>query len=216
MADVLELLSEYIAEHRAGGKADPLEYLNRVDGTDRQELLELIDAYLARSPGQEWDPEAFQGSAAQRAADAVTRSLAGSAGWWPTVLPRLRVAAQLKRDEVVARLAEALGAKGREDKVGSYYHAMEHGTLPSEGVSQRVLEALAQIYDSSAERLRELGKPLAEGAAGPAPGAPAMARKAFPDERYAPAAPAEEAADRPEPVAPADRDEIDELFTGGP
>ncbi len=27
--DVKKLLSDYIAEHRAGGKADPLDYLDR-------------------------------------------------------------------------------------------------------------------------------------------------------------------------------------------
>ena len=51
--DVQKLLSEYIAEHRAGGEADPIAYLDRADDADRPELTELIDAYLVRSPGRD-------------------------------------------------------------------------------------------------------------------------------------------------------------------
>ena len=216
MADVEKLLSEYIAEHRAGGEADPLAYLDRVEGTDRAELTELIDAYLVRAPGREWDAEAFKGSPAEKVADGVARSLQGASGWWPMVLPRLRDRARLTRRQLVEQLSAALGVAGGEEKVADYYHEMEHGTLASGGVSERVLDALAKLYGGSAETLRELGKPLGPGR-GPA-GAPAMLRKARPDPDYAlevGAADREEA--RSEQPAPApERDEIDELFTGGP
>ena len=214
MADVDKLYTDYIAEHKAGGKADPLEYLNQVEGVDRDELTELIDAYLARSPGQAWDAEAYAGSSAERAAESVARSLEGVSGWWPTVLPRMRAAARLTRAQVVERLSASLGATGREEKVAGYYHQMEQGSLPAEGVSRRVLEALSEVYGSTADRLRELGEPMGSGpsAAGGAAPAPAMARVSLPDERYtADASDAEQAT----PVAPAQRDEIDELFTGG-
>ena len=216
MADVEQLLSEYIAEHRAGGKADPLEYLDRVEGADRAELTELIDAYLVRSPGREWDAEAFKGSAAEKVADGVARSLQGASGWWPMVLPRLRDRARLTRSQLVERLSKALGVTGGEEKVADYYHGMEQGTLASGGVSRRVLDALAEIYGGSAETLRELGQPMGEGR-GPA-GAPAMARKARLDPDYALEARSEDGEEsRLEPVVPArERDEIDELFTGGP
>jgi hypothetical protein len=212
MADVEKLLSEYIAEHRAGGEADPLAYLARVEGTDRAELTELIDAYLVRSPGREWDPAAFKGSAAEKVADGITRSLEGASGWWPMVLPRLRDRARLTRRQLVERLSAALGVAGGEEKVADYYHAMEQGTLASGGVSRRVLGALAELYGGSAETLRELGAPLGEGR-GPA-GAPALARTARPDPGYALE---DREQPRTQPVAPAPgRDEIDELFTGGP
>jgi len=216
MADVEQLLREYIAEHRAGGKADPLEYLERVEGTDRAELVELIDAYLSRSMGRDWDPDAFKGSAAERVADGIALSLTGEAGWWPMVLPRLRDKARMTRRQVVGKLSEALGAQGREEKVHGYYHGMEQGSLASAGVSQRVLEALGEIYGSSAEKLRELGEPMTSGARPAAGGAPAMARTALPDERYVLAdMESGEDLERATPVAPAERDEIDELFTGG-
>ena len=157
-------------------------YLARAGDADRAELAALIDGYLARSPGREWDAEAYKGSAAERVAESVGRSLLGSSGMWPAVLPRLRHQAKLTRKQVVERLSAALGAGGREAKVASYYHEMEHGELDSRRVSTRVLAALGEIYGTTAEKLREIGEPQGSGApaAGGAP-APAMARKATPD-----------------------------------
>jgi hypothetical protein len=212
MPEVQELLSEYIAEHKAGGEADPRVYLERVEGLDRAELATLIDAYLARSPGREWDADLYKGSPAERVTEDFARSLEhGSAGWWPTLLPQLRKRLGIQRGQVVATLSEALGAAGEEERVADYYHQMERGTLDSSGVSDRVLDALAGIYGTSAKLLREIGKPIGEGRA---PGAvPAMARVAYPKA----AKPPDEAPTRAEPVAPArEPDEIDELFTGGP
>jgi hypothetical protein len=213
--DVDKLLSEYIAEHRAGGTANPRAYLDRASEADRPELAELLDAYLARSPGREWDAAAYTGSAAERVAESVGRSLAGASGLWPAILPRLRHQARLTRAEVVARLSAALGAGGKEEKVGSYYHEMERGELDSRRVSERVLAALGEIYGTTAEKLREIGEPL--GITSPPTGgapAPAMMRKATPDAAYSIAS---EKIERSEPVAPAEEwDEIDEMFTGGP
>ena len=213
--DVQKLLSEYIAEHRAGGAADPLVYLDRAAEADRPELAALLDAYLARSPGRDWDPAAYSGSAAERVAESVGRSLTGAAGLWPAVLPRLRNQMRLTRAQVVERLSAALGAAGKEAKVAGYYHEMERGDLDSRRVSERVLTALGEIYGTTAEKLREIGEPLGMGSP-PTAGAPApaMMRKATPDAAYA----AEDRDElRSEPVAPAEEwDEIDEMFTGGP
>ena len=130
--EIQKLLSEYIAEHRAGGEADPLAYLERADEGDRGELAALIDGYLARSPGREWDPDAYAGSAAERVADELGKALLGSSGLWPAILPRLRKQARLTRAQVVERLSAALGAAGREQKVAAYYHEMEQGSLDSQ------------------------------------------------------------------------------------
>lgn len=211
MSDVDRLLSEYIAEHRAGGEADPLAYLEKLEGTDRAELAELIDAYLVRSPGHEWDPAAFAGSASERLAERIGQSLAGQSGLWPVVLPRLRDRARIKRDEVVGRLAEALGAGEKQEKVEGYYHGMEHGSLPSTGVSERVLDALGEIVGASGEFLKRIGEPFGAGP-GPAEG-PVFARTSAADADYAAeeaAAPAQRA---PEPAE--EWDEVDQLFRGG-
>ena len=129
MADVDQLLKQYIAEHRAGGEANPRAYLDQVEGTDRAELAALIDAYLARSPGQPWDEDAYRGSPAERLVESLHESLAGASGSWPVLLPELRNRARIKREELVERLAAALGVAGREEKVAYYYNQMEHGRL---------------------------------------------------------------------------------------
>lgn len=217
MSDVEKLLKDYIAEHKAGGEADPRAYLDQLEGADRSELEALIDAYLVRSPGQPWDEEAYAGSPAERLVESLRESLAGASGSWPVLLPELRHRARIKREELVNRLASALGVAGREEKVAYYYNQMEHGRLPPRGVSDRVLEALAEIVDTTKERLREAGRTLvAEDADADA----VFARVAHPP-------PPEYAASSPSTARPGDhqggpggagepeRDEIDELFLGG-
>jgi hypothetical protein len=209
MADVEKLLHEFIEEDRAGGAADPLAYLARVRGTDRAELEVLIDGYLARAPRRPFDQAEFERSPARVVAEELGRALGGASGTWPALLPRLRHRAQLRRSEVVARLADELGASAQQTgKVARYYHQMEQGKLPAAGVSDRVLEALGRVIGATAEQLREAGRsvrgmPPAEAAAG------AFARVGSPDPQYADAEDLMPAAPPAEP-----RDEIDELFTG--
>lgn len=210
MAEVERLFADYVAEHRGGGEADPLAYLDRAEEGERDELALLIDAYLARAPGRAWDRVAFAGSPAERLSDAVAQSLQGVSGIWPVVLPRLRHRAQVTRGELVGRLAAALGAGDREQKVGGYYHEMERGLLPSAGVSARVLDALGEIVGATGEFLRRAGEPLAIGGT-PDPGE-VYARTGRSDARDRNADSAPAPADR----TPEARDEVDELFTGGP
>ncbi len=208
MSEVKRLFAEYVAEHRAGGEADPAAYLERAEGTDRLELAALIDAYLSRAPGREWDPQAYAGSPEQRLVERLVRELGEAPEGWSAVLVRLRNEAKLHRDEVVRRLARALGLAGRERKVAYYYNQMEHDQIPPEGVSWRVLDALAAIFGTSPQRLRQAGR-----LAGPqgVASAPAYARLASGDlaEAVAQGAPAEPGEDE-QPL-----DEVDRLFTGG-
>ena len=74
MSDVDRLLADYIAEHRAGGEADPREYLSRASPAERAELAALIDAYLARAPRQPFDRG---GASAARAPSAPSTSSSG-------------------------------------------------------------------------------------------------------------------------------------------
>jgi hypothetical protein len=212
MADVDRLLQEFIEEDRTAGPADPAAYLERVTGADQAELEARIDDYLAsEAPRRPFDRDDFMRSPARGIAEELGRALGGASGTWPALLPRLRNRAQLRRAEVVSRLADELGASGEAQaaKVRRYYHEMELGTLPAAGVSDRVLEALARIIGVSSARLREAGR-AAGGVAPGAAGAAAFARVGSPDPRYV------EPPERPEPAPPTpaeERDEIDELFT---
>ena len=95
MADVDRLLAEYKEAHR-DGEGDPRPFLDRASNTSERELLTaLIDAYLEQAPRREFSREAFRASPAANVAEAVERSLVGSAGMWPALLPRLRGQARI-------------------------------------------------------------------------------------------------------------------------
>lgn len=214
MADVQQLFEQFIAEDRGGAPADPGQYLAQVRGTDRAELEALLDGYLARAPRRSFNAEAFADSPARSVAEGLTRTIDGQSGLWPSLLPQLRHRARLKRADVVERLAAALGVEAQSDRIGGYYHAMEQGLLPANGVSDRVLEALSEIIGSTAAALREAGRAAVPGGSGPVMET-AFARIAAPNPAFAetghglledtgPAAP------------PPDAQEalVDELFTG--
>jgi hypothetical protein len=210
MADAYTLLEEYIAAHSRDQEADPRQWLDRVpEGGERDKLAALIDAYLARAPMRQWDAAAFRDSGLAGFAEGVNQGFYSEAGAWPAVLPRLRERARLKRSVLVERLAAALGAQDKQAKVGSYYHGMEHGLLPSEGVSDKVLEALGSILGQSGEALRRAGRAVGTGRGGASAEAPAFARVAS----------AKASADEPlvagAPPSEGEWDEVDRLFRGG-
>jgi len=209
MSDVDTLIKQFIAEHESGGDADPRTFLERADAGDRQELAALIDGYLMRAPRRPWDREAYERSKAPQLVEALAASVGGSSGLWPSLLPRLRERARLKRSEVVSELAARLGAERDRAKVGQYYHQMEGGGLPSEGVSDRVLAALGQIFGQTTEALREAGRSFGEPAAGAPPQA-AFARTA--DAQADLSAPVSEELSE---ESPGQWDEVDRLFRGG-
>jgi hypothetical protein len=210
MTDIEQLLTEYKEAHRSGGEADPRPYLERVSGVDRELLAGLIDAYLEEAPRRPFSAAAFHESRAAPVVEEVERSLAGAAGMWPLLLPRLRTRARLPRSRLVAQLAERLGAQSQRKKVELYYHQMEQGLLPEPDVSDTVLDALGKIVGSTASALRKAGQM-------PAPGPPRTDEGAvFARETYgepAAEAPAEEVEARER--GPDEWDEVDRLFRGG-
>src|SRR3954471_3587655 len=160
MSEVERLREQFIAEFDAGRAPDPGEYLAQVDSADRRELEALLDAYLEQAPRRPFEPAAFAASPARALTDDLVQALAGRAGAWPVLLPRLRHTARLRRAELVQRLAAALGVAGREAKVERYYHQMEQGLLEPRGVSDRVLDALSELLGTTRERLREAAQAL--------------------------------------------------------
>jgi len=214
MAEIERLVEEFAADHEAGREPDAAEVLERVDPGRRQELAERLDNYLMTAPSRRWDAEAFEGSPAQRAVDRVYESVEGVSGTWPELLPHLRTQARVKRRDLVERLARALGFGDPRQiaRVGDYYNRMEHGHLPAAGVSRRVIDALAGILGTDAERIRAAGTRAGEGP-GAAPAA--FARTAFPNAEFA----SEESISLEDREAvsaePGERDEIDALFLDG-
>jgi hypothetical protein len=200
MDDLNRLIAEYKVSFRAG-EGDPRPFLERAAPVDRALLAALIDAFLEEAPRQ----VSAEHEAAARVTDEVQRTLAGTAGLWPALLPRLRGRARLKRAEVVSQLAARLGAQGQQEKVGLYYHQMEQGLLPESGVSDTVLEALGRIVGYTGEALRKAGQLPAPGPQRSDEGA-VFARATYGE-------PAEPSVAAPRPDA---WDEVDRLFRGGP
>lgn len=208
MSGPQQVFEEFVRAYRGQGEADPRPYLARVEGVDRAELQALIEAFLERAPRRDWDPEAFAGSLAARALGRAAGADEEAAGW-PSLLPALRNRAQLTRRVVVERLAAALGFPDQQQRVAAYYHRMERGLLRPSGVSDRVLEALAEIVGTSAEALRRAG---AAGQRAAEAGGEVFARVgSFEDGVSGPGVEAES----PEEGRRDPPDELDRLFTGG-
>jgi len=211
MSGPQQVFEEFVREYRGQGEADPRPYLARVEGVDRAELQALIEAFLERAPRRRWDPDAFPGSLAERAlarAGAEEEGAAERPAGWPSLLPALRNRAQLTRRVVVERLAVALGFPDQQQRVAAYYHRMERGLLRPSGVSDRVLEALAEIVGTSAEALRRAG---AAGQRAAEAGGEVFARVGAPKDGAPAPAEGEKAPPQERPGPP---DELDRLFTG--
>lgn len=201
------LLSQFIDAWTSGERPDVDAYVSRAADSERDLLEREIHTFLLHAPTPSYSDEVRD----QIAIEPLTRAVAdmpGELGLWPTLLPSLRKRAQLRRDQVVERLAEALGVGPAKRKVARYYHGMEAGTLEPQGVSKRVLEALASVLPISLAELEEAGR--FRGFASPGPQAaygrtydvasgqldvvPAMASPGVSAEEW---------------------DEVDELFLGG-
>lgn len=203
MSTVDELFDRYKAAFQSGEASDPAPYLEQVSGADRRELETLIDGFLARGARRTYTPEAFAAAQASPLAQRVMDTLGET---WPVLLPKARNEAGMLRSDLVGRLAAALGAGAKQEKVARYYHQMERGLLEPSGVSDRVLEALSEIVGVSKARLRAAGRAIT-----PPPEGPAFARSAS---RSAPAAPAAPPA-AASASEPPEWDEVDDLFRGG-
>ena len=206
MTSVDDLFDRYKAAFAAGERPDPQAYLEPLAGADRRELEALIDGFLARGARPAYSPEAF---AAAQASPLAQRVMAEVSETWPVLLPKARDRAGILRSDLVTRLAEALGVSGRSDKVERYYHQMERGLLDPAGVSDRVLSALGEIVGVSKERLRAAARPVT-----PPPAAGAAFARVAPSPAPAPAAAPPAAMSRMRSAAPAEWDEVDELFRG--
>jgi hypothetical protein len=211
MTDAVDqVFKEYIAAHRESGAADPLPFLERIPEPERPELIALIEGFLARAPRREWDAAAYEASAAPALVDSLSRSLRGQAGLWPSLLPRLRDQARIKRADLVAELASRLGANDKREKVAGYYHQMEQGSLPADGVSDTVLDALGTIVGQSRDALRRAGAAFEAPDTGEMGSAQAFARVGAPADEIPP--PASPGTGSP---AQEDFDEVDRLFRSG-
>lgn len=215
MTDLDTLLRQYIERFEAGGDVDPNDLLSRAQPGEREELRELIAGYLEHAaPAQRWDAHAFEGSLSQAAVDRVRAEWQAAEGELPVELVRLRNERQITRADLVTRLADSLGVSGAREKVAFYYHQLERGLLPAEGISSRVWEALGELLDTSADALRRAGAAMRPPPTRGAPSAYARTAAPPPPEYATP-----QASEEPTTVSDTEHtekpDDVDRLFTGG-
>ena len=187
-SDMDTLLDELARRHARGEPLD-VEGLLREAGPDAAELAVLIDRFLERAPRQEPSDRAVE----------YVRTLDD-----PPLL-NVRRERKLKIDDVVDAIMSAcqLPSASRA-KVRRYYQMLEGGTLDPRGVASRVWDALADTFGRRVERLAQAAS-VTSGIT-----APAMYRRA--DAQLEAARPAA----LTEAVQPSLRDEVDDLFLGGP
>jgi hypothetical protein len=205
MTELDRLLSEFIDAWNAGEAPAVEDYLDRA-GDDADELATMIAGFLDVAPPPPYSDKKLTELRRDPLVRASVEALSGESGLLPSLLPRLRDRARLRRDEVVARLARALGMAGEEERTARYLHGLEAGTLPSAGVSRRVLDALAGILGAS-------GDELERAADMPGLATPEIAGAYLRAESGA--EPGGTPADHARLPAPEDWDELDRLFLGG-
>lgn len=153
MPDVGPLFDDFAVRRARGEDPDVAEYMRRA-GDDAPELAVLIEALIVHTAPP----------------DASEPDVAAMAAWLEGEAPLLavRVAAGRRRQEVVDRLAEALGTPARlRARLAELYHRLETGLIDRRRVDRRVLDALSRMLGTRIDLLP--GGP-------PPPGAPLMAR----------------------------------------
>jgi len=206
------LLNEFIEAWNAGKRPLVDDYIERAPTAERDELAGLIGAFLEVAPTPPYSDEQLAELRRDPTVKQIAELIDSPSGLWPALLPRLRARAKLTRDQVVTQLAELLGVAGGEKKVKRYYHEMESGTIDPQGVSAKVLAALARILGADARELERAGDfglaaPASEALYLRAPeahGLETLARM----ERVESSGPAR-------PDAAKEMDEVDRLFLGG-
>jgi hypothetical protein len=182
--DVRELFAEYADAYVRGDQPQARDFLARA-GDDADELGRMLEGFLSAAPSQPAKAEAL--------------AIIGAWAEGEPPLVHLRASRGVRVDEVVDAIVQDAGvATEKRPKVKSYYLRLEQGLLNPSGVSERVWEVL-----------RRLIGPLADAAVGrPTPSA--ISEAAF----FRAAAPlARGLSSDAEPAKPAERDEVDDLFT---
>jgi len=167
MDRVDQLIEQYAASFESGD-ADPTPFLDQVEGSERKRLERRIELFHMASPAWEegperkWDPDAYTGSRAERIVGEIVEETRCPAGAWPELLPELMAERELERETVVERLATGVGATDPDQvaRVEEYFHGMTWGTLDSRGVTDTVLDRLAEILETSRDALRQAGDAL--------------------------------------------------------
>lgn len=211
-----QLFSDFVDAWNAGHRPQLADYLARLeDDTARREFAEQIVTFIDLAPPPAYSEQARAAIQAEPAVARVLAAAGGEGGLWPELLPELRARSSLSLAGLAARVRERFSlADTEQERTAGFLSQMESGELEPAGVSRRLLDALGELLDTTAERLAEAGtfgrglRPAAAGGAhlfradGPAAAPMAADLTVLSDAARAP--------------APPRLDEVERLFLGGP
>ena len=152
MSRAQDLLGAYIAECRSEGQADPIPYLDQVQGAERAELAALIDHFLATTERLAFNANAFERFKAKpRVVDMSRRILRSE----PQTLEDLRKQAGVSKREIGEHLARELGIEGSAGETKARYHDIETGSIDPRRVRPKIWESLAAAFGATAAAVRD-------------------------------------------------------------
>ena len=208
------ILSEFIDAWNAGSRPDVDDYLARATADEQGELADQLLSFLTFAPTPSYDDDAL---AAIRAEPAVAAALAAPAqrgGLLPSLLSSLRARFSMTTPQLARELIRALELPSdREQKTASYLERLENGELDPTGVSRRIFDALARVFEIPRSQLEGAGDlsrwlPIRAPAAAPV-------FRADKDAAQGVGAQLDMLADALQAPGGAGRDEVDDLFLGG-
>lgn len=158
--DMDERFAAFTRSYEAGD-GDPLPFMEGLDEPGRRRFQLMVDDYLEGNPEPDRDLSRLKDPAVARLIGAVVPRLDGASGGMSTLVIDLRERHELLQEDVVEALADELDATAAEkEKIDDYYHDLEFGNLPAEGISAKLLAALGKILGTTGERLKEAGQAL--------------------------------------------------------
>ncbi|HEV2786895.1 MAG TPA: hypothetical protein VGV67_10935, partial [Solirubrobacteraceae bacterium] len=177
-----QILSEFIDAWNAGARPDVDDYLARVPEAERGQLAEQLISFLAFAPTPAYSDETLGAIRAEPIVAAALDAPSARGGVLPALLVALRARLSWTTPQVADGLARELGLQGEKTpKIAAYLERLERRELDPAGVSQRVFEGLARLFDVPRDELEDaadLGGWALRAAPAPAAGAPpARARR---------------------------------------
>ena len=158
--DMDERFAAFTRSYEAGN-GDPLPFMEGLDEPGRRRFQLMVDDYLERNPEADRDLSRLKDPAIARLIGTVVPRLDGASGGMSTLVIDLREGRQLLQGDVVEALAADLDATDAEkEKIDDYYHDLEFGNLPAEGISAKLLASLGKILGTTGDKLKEAGQAL--------------------------------------------------------
>ena len=200
-----QLLSAFMDAWNAGRRPRLEDFVEQAPASEQPALARAIADFVELAPTPDYDDAAL---AAIRAEPNLAIAMAATERPFAQLVSEQREAAGITVPELATELTTRLDLRADDERVETYLGRLERGELDPRRFARRLLDALASALGADRAVL---------GAAGRLGPAPAGALFRYADDSVDPAtvhARLDAITDAMLAPAPADRDEVDELFLG--